>query len=160
MSDTSWTSRAVWSESPYQEPPAKRKAGVVAGFVIAAAAIVLGVYHLRLKRQSERIRLNFATRIAESIKSPDMSMYPDALKEEFECIGSGKEDGGDGYISKDELKDFMASGKFGEMDEKDFNVLYIALDADGDGRVDYLEFCSFLRLCVGNIQKQDNSEEA
>ena len=152
------------SDSPYQEPPGKRKAGVVAGFVITAAAIVLGVvigmYSLRLKRQRERIRLNFATRIAETISSPDISMNPDALKEEFERIDSGKKDGRDGYISKDELKDYMASGKFGEMDEKDFNVLYLALDADGDGKVDYLEFCSFLRLCAGNIKKQDNFEEA
>lgn len=138
------------SESPYQEPPAKIKAGVVAGFVSAAGVVLLGIvvgfYNLRLKRQKERIRVTFATRIAETIKG-DFNMDPDALKEEFKNIDSGKEDGGDGYISKEELRDFMASGKLGIMDQKDFDMLFLALDVDGDGQVDYLEFCSFLKLC-------------
>ena len=154
------------SKSPYQEPPAKIKAGVVAGFIVAAAVVLLGIviglYNLRLKRQRERMRLHFATRIAETIKSPDLIMDPDALKEEFNLIDSGKEGGGDGYISKDELKDFMASGKMGTMDKKDFEMLYLALDADGDGQVDYLEFCSFLNLCAGDIGQEetfnDNNE--
>jgi hypothetical protein len=83
-------------------------------------------------------------------------LTPEALAEEFERIDTGLHDGdgagADGYISREELWDFLSSGKAGEMNQKDFNALFEALDTDGNGKVDFLEFCSFLSMCGEEFQ--------
>ena len=48
--------------------------------------------------------------------------------------------------------EFMSSGKAGAMDEKDFNALFAALDTDGNGEVDFLEFCTYLSVCGQDIK--------
>jgi hypothetical protein len=154
------------SESPYQEPNARLKAGVVAGFCIAGAAVILVIVSLifvrRLKQQKERIKAQFASRIAATIDlgvDANIAMNPDALKAEFQKIDSGADDGGDGYISKDELWAFMSSGKAGTMTKKDFDVLFLTLDDDGNGKVDYLEFINFLSTCGAYVEKEVQNKE-
>lgn len=140
------------SESPYQEPKAKVKADVIAGLVVGAAAILIGIivahFMWRLKEQQKRMKLKFAARIAETIElgaSMDMILSPDALKAEFERIDAGHVK--DGKISKDELWEFMSGGSVGTITENDFEALFRAIDLDKSGSVDFLEFCHFLTLC-------------
>uniref|UniRef100_A0A7S2EWM9 EF-hand domain-containing protein n=1 Tax=Trieres chinensis TaxID=1514140 RepID=A0A7S2EWM9_TRICV len=139
------------SMSPYQEPSASVKGGVIAGFtVLGVALLCIGAYlvHRReMELQSMRIRDRFATRICQnmSLKQSIRQLPPDALAEEFKRIdGEGTLDG---KISRQELWDFISSGKAGEMSESDFNALFVAMDADGNGEVDFLEFCSFMGHC-------------
>eukprot|EP00978_Attheya_sp_CCMP212_P014244 scaffold36212_cov53-Attheya_sp.AAC.2 len=138
------------SESPYQEPNGRVKSGVVAGFSVAAAVVVIALvcamFLHRLKQQKQRIKLNFAARVAETIDlraSTNMALTPDALRKEFEMVDSS----GDGFLSKEDLWAFMSSGKAGTMSEKDFGALFNALDIDKNGQVDFLEFCHFLTVC-------------
>lgn len=154
------------SESPYKEPNARLKAGVVAGFCAAGAAVILAIVILifirRLKQQKERIKAQFASRIAATIDlgvDANIAMNPDALKAEFQKIDSGAADGGNGYISKDELWSFMSSGKAGTMNKKDFDVLFLALDDDGNGKVDYIEFINFLSSCGAYVEKEVQNKQ-
>lgn len=154
------------SESPYKEPNARLKAGVVAGFCIAGAVVILAIVTLmfvrRLKQQKERIKAHFASRIAATIDlgvDANIAMNPDALKAEFQKIDSGVEGGGDGYLSKDELWEFMSSGKAGTITKKDFDVLFLTLDDDGNGKVDYIEFIKFLSACGAYVEREVQKKE-
>jgi hypothetical protein len=141
------------SVSPYQEPDAQLRAGVIAAICVLGAILIiialLFYMQWKLAQQEKRYRANFAARVAETmdLRASVVMLTPEALAEEFERIDTGLHDGGDGYISREELWDFLSSGKAGEMNQKDFNALFEALDTDGNGKVDFLEFCSFLSMC-------------
>jgi len=138
------------SESPYQEPPASLKPGAIAGFVIAGVVllvIVLYLIHLYLvQQQAKRYRTVFAKRIADTInvRGSMRSLSPEALAKEFETIDASVRDG---KISKDELWEFISSGKAGEMEKHDFDALFAAIDLDKNGTVDFLEYCAFMGKC-------------
>jgi hypothetical protein len=51
------------------------------------------------------------------------------------------------YYSITELKAWIDEGKLGNISDKDFNALWSALDIDGSGTVDFVEFCTFLSGC-------------
>jgi len=137
------------SDSPYQEPDGKVKPGVIAGFTIAGfvlmAALLYYVHTIMLKKQKKRIRSKFSARIAETIdvKKSMKSLSPDLLMKEFKKIDADS----NGNVSKEELWTFLSTGKAGDISEKDFNVLWAAIDADHSGSVDYLEFCAYMSLC-------------
>lgn len=135
------------SESPYQEPSASMLPGPIAGFVVLGVAILLtGFYFLHRylhKRQAKRYKTVFAKRIAETIQvnKSIRSMGPEELAEEFKRVDLQTHDG---LITKDDLWEFISSGKAGEISKGDFNALFAAIDADGDGQVDFLAFCAFM----------------
>mmetsp|Transcript_13439 Transcript_13439/g.22877 ORF Transcript_13439/g.22877 Transcript_13439/m.22877 type:complete len:277 (-) Transcript_13439:361-1191(-) len=112
------------SVSPYQEPAAHVKGGVIAGFVVLGVILlVAGLYlvHRHLQaQQAKRYRSVFAGRIADTIqvRSSMRSLTADTLADEFNKIDSGVKDG---KISKEEL------------------------DLDKKGSVDVLEFCACLK---------------
>lgn len=138
------------SESPYVEPSASLKPGVIAIFVISGFVAAVGVLyciHLYLqKKQARRFKTVFAKRIAETVnvRGSARSLSPDALANEFRRIDADVEDG---KLSKEELWDFVSSGKAGEMDRNDFDALFAAIDLDKNGTVDFLEFCAFMGQC-------------
>eukprot|EP00541_Cyclophora_tenuis_P017445 CAMPEP_0116557396 /NCGR_PEP_ID=MMETSP0397-20121206/9217_1 /TAXON_ID=216820 /ORGANISM="Cyclophora tenuis, Strain ECT3854" /LENGTH=314 /DNA_ID=CAMNT_0004082849 /DNA_START=1 /DNA_END=946 /DNA_ORIENTATION=- len=138
------------SVSPYQEPAAHVKGGVIAGFVVLGVILlVAGLYlvHRHLQaQQAKRYRSVFAGRIADTIqvRSSMRSLTADTLADEFNKIDSGVKDG---KISKEELWDFVSSGKAGEMEKHDFDALFAAIDLDKNGSVDFLEFCAFMGKC-------------
>ena len=144
------------STSPYIEPDATIKAGPIAGiivaiFVVVFVGMVLFFQHL-LNQQKERYRTVFASRVAETIQlnktDSKLMLTPEALAKEFQKIDSGLTDGGDGVISKEELWTFISSGKAGNsMNRKDFDALFVAMDVDNNGSVDFLEFCNFMSMC-------------
>ena len=45
-----------------------------------------------------------------------------------------------------------SSGKAGKMDQKDSNALFAALYGDNNGKVDFLEFCTFLGVCGEELE--------
>jgi EF-hand domain pair len=135
------------STSPFQEPKASLKAGALSGFIIAGIVILLAlcfaVHRWLSSRQIKRYKTIFAKRIAEtiSVNKSFRSMEPEELAEEFKKVDLQTEDG---LITKDDLWEFISSGKAGEISESDFNALFAAIDSDGDGQVDFLAFCAFM----------------
>jgi len=138
------------SESPYQEPPASVKPGVIAGFVVAGVvllvAVLYAIHRYLVAQQAQRYRTAFAKRIADTInvQGSVRSLSPEALANEFKQIDSKVQDG---KLSKDELWEFISSGKAGEMEQRDFDALFAAMDLDKSGSVDFLEFCAFMGKC-------------
>jgi hypothetical protein len=135
------------STSPYQEPSASLKGGALSGFIISGIILLLFLFFLVHRwlsnRQIKRYKTIFAKRIAETItvNKSFRSMEPADLAEEFKKVDLQTEDG---LITKDDLWEFISSGKAGEISESDFNALFAAIDTDGDGQVDFLAFCAFM----------------
>ena len=138
------------SESPYQEPPASLKPGVLAGFITAGVVFLCLIFLAILKYlavlQAQRYRTIFARRIAETINvhGSMRALSPEALADEFKRIDA---DIKDGKLSKGELWEFLSDGKAGEIHQKDFDALFAAIDLDSSGSVDFLEFCAFMGKC-------------
>jgi hypothetical protein len=135
------------SESPFQEPDSTTNPGVIAGFLIAGFVIIFAATYMwhrhRMATQADRYRSQFARRIAETVTltSTTRQVTKEALLEEFDRIDNQHKDG---LISKEELWEFVSCGKAGEMDQRDFNALFNAIDLDKNGSVDFLEFCAFM----------------
>jgi Ca2+-binding EF-hand superfamily protein len=136
-------------ESPFQEPDAKLKTGPLVGFVILGLALfcvpMYGLYRYRLGQQVRRIKTCFIQGIAKNINIAPTpgALTHEKLLEEFQHMD--KDNGG--TIEKAELKQWMDEGKVGKISDSDFNVLWSALDIDGSGSVDFIEFCTFLSGC-------------
>eukprot|EP00957_Ditylum_brightwellii_P143795 10956935-Ditylum_brightwellii.AAC.1 len=116
------------------------KDGFVALFVIIGLAVFGAVAYLfhrnAVKKQQERYKAHFVRGIARNISiAPSAGMIPaDKLKAEFDHIDKDK----GGTISKDELKEFVDTGKFGTISDKDFDAMWTAMDVDGSGEVDFV----------------------
>lgn len=154
MNDVSCTT------SPYQEPDAQLKGGFVALIVILGVLVFgAGTFLLHrdiAKKQQRRYKEQFVRGIAKNITISDAAgrVDPDQLKKEFDFIDKDK----GGTISKDELKEFIASGKIGEISDKDVEAMWHAIDIDNSGEVDFVEFISFLGSC-GSAFDQVNKEQ-
>lgn len=149
------------SVSPYQEPDGELKGSIIGG-IAAVCAIVLFlifyVYHRkRVVNEAKRVRQNVAMRIAEQVKmnfnSEELSQ--EALIKEFQNIDSS----GDGVLQKDEVKEFFMSDKVGSITEVGFNAIFAALDNDGNGEVDFVEFVSFLGRCAKEFEERGWSDD-
>jgi hypothetical protein len=143
------------SESPYKEPDASVESGVIAGFTVAGIVLLIGMLYychvMRVKQQERRYKTKFAKRIADtiSLRVSMRQLTPEALASEFKKIDSETQDG---QITKEELWTFLESGKAGELSESDFNALFSAIDLDGNGTVDFLEYCTFMGKCSGEYR--------
>jgi Ca2+-binding EF-hand superfamily protein len=88
-------------------------------------------------------------------------LNPTDLLAEFERIDTGLKGGtSDGFISREELGEFVSSGKAGEMSERDFNLLFDSMDIKGRGKVNFVEFCAFMSSCGKEIQELAKEEKA
>lgn len=150
----------------YLEPDAATKAGPIVGIVSAVFAVLLLVLYFghrhKLAQQKDRLKNMFAKRIVQSLKigdgASDVYFTMEGLQKEFNRIDVGAE-GGDGMISKEELRAFMTSGKIGEVSDSDFETLFGIIDADGSGEVDFVEFAAFMGQIKGDIQSFKEEEE-
>jgi len=139
------------SVSPYQEPEGKLKNGFLAGLICICALVIFlaaYAYHRKLiSDEAKRVRLLVATRIAEklNINFSSKSLTKEALAQQFQSIDSS----GDGVLQKDEIKAFfMDSAEHGSsITESDIDSILAALDSDGNGEIDFVEFVSFLGQC-------------
>jgi len=152
--------------SKYLEPDATVKAGPIVGIVSAVFAVLLAVLYLvhrrAMEKQKERLKNMFAKHVVQSLKigigaSGDFFSM-EALQEEFKHIDVGEE-GGDGVISKAELRAFMTSGKMGKVTDSDFDTLFGIIDADGSGEVDFIEFATFMGEIKDNIKAFGDDED-
>ena len=154
------------TESPYQNPPASMKPGPIAGFTILAivvVAIVGFLLHRRsVKSQKKRLRKKFAQQVAKRVdlRGSVSQLNPTDLLAEFKRIDQSVVGGTtDGFISREELWEFVSSGKAGEISEKDFNLLFDSMDVKGRGKVNFVEFCAFMSSCGDEIHELAKEEK-
>jgi hypothetical protein len=148
------------SESPFQEPSGTVKAGPIVGFVLAGAIFVFfGLYlwyRYKLKQQARRFKKKFARRVVGtmSVRASVSQLPPDALTNEFKRIAHGtKEGGGKGYITREDLWTFVSSEKAGKIEESDFDALFAAMDINDRGKVNFVDFCTFLGQCQDEFRE-------
>ena len=138
-----------FAESPYQEPPATVKGGAIAGFTVAGifllVAVLYDMHHRKMASQKKSIQKRIIRGIAQNITIGNSTgkLDADALLKEFHHLDSDK----GGTISKDEMTEWLKDGKLGEVSKSDFNVMWSAMDMDGNGEVDFIEFSTFLSGC-------------
>lgn len=154
--------------TPYTEETTVN-AGLVAGLTAALAVVVIAtvvfimrrIQERKLAEQRERLKNTFAKHVIEALgigkNASAEALTMEALMEEFKKIDSGIEEGGDGNISKAELKAFMTSGKLGDVSDSDFETLFGIIDADGSGGVDFIEFASFMGEIKSNLENFDDN---
>lgn len=157
------------SISPYQEPEASTKGGVIGG-IVAACAVVLFIaafayYRWRLAQEEKRVRRLVAVKIAQKL---DLSVTTkeitqESISREFQSIDAS----GDGILQKDEVKAYfmgagsamkskrnlMDDGGNGNLTEQEFETIFSVLDVDGSGEVSYVEFVTFLNQCRDEMEK-------
>lgn len=147
------------SVSPYQEPEGKLKNSFVAGLISICALVIFlvaYVYHRKLvSDEAKRVRLLVATRIAEhlNVTFNSKKLTKEALSQQFQSIDSS----GDGVLQKDEIKEFFMDSKHGgSITESDFESIFAALDSDGNGEIDFVEFVAFLNQCKSDTFEDEN----
>lgn len=134
--------------SPYDEGASASGWFIAVMVILCVGVLVILAYWwhtVQIQKQKDRISRQFARRVAETIKveGAHNQLSAEALEEEFKRIDTDHS----GYLSKSELKAFVNSGKIGTMTDSDFNALFAALDVDGNGTVDFTEFCAFMAQC-------------
>jgi len=140
-------------------------AGVIAGITVAVAVVVIAavtyfmqsLHKKKMAAEKERLKNEFARRIVGtfSVGSGGEAITMEKITEEFQRIDSGSE-GGDGRISKTEMKNFITTSDTagGQMKEGDFETLFALIDEDGNGDIDFAEFSAFMGHIKGNIDQQ------
>lgn len=63
-------------------------------------------------------------------------------------------------IDKEELHGFVMTGDAITMSESDFELMFVALDSDGSGNINYTEFVAFINLCVEEFNENGIAQEA
>ena len=126
------------ADSPFDVTPRVKPAMIVL-FVFISVAVVAAAgyaYHrITINSQADRYKELFAKRVAETIKFKG-KITAEALEDEFRRLDKD----GDGELSKEELKSFMGD----KMSSKDFEAMFMAMDIDHSGTVEFAEFCTFL----------------
>jgi len=148
------------------------KPAAVAGFTVLALVVgaAFGYFAWRraMQRKKARYQRLLVRRIAKEIKwNPQASVGPsqEDLVQAFKKIDVSD----DGFIEKEELRAFLSSGSMsGEggsmkaIPDSDLNALFAALDPKERGKVNFLDFCTFLSECdnasevatVGEIDRE------
>mmetsp|Transcript_1390 Transcript_1390/g.1589 ORF Transcript_1390/g.1589 Transcript_1390/m.1589 type:complete len:438 (-) Transcript_1390:57-1370(-) len=150
------------SLSPYQEPGANLKNGVIACIVIGVVLIItaaLYMLHLfTMKKEKEKIRQVLIKGIAggANVGFTQAGLTMDDLVGEFKKIDMND----DGLIQKSELKKYAQSGKFGELSEKDFARMFQIIDKDGSGEIDFIEFVTIIGQCPNKEVTTDANLES
>lgn len=128
--------------------------GAIAGVVVSIAAVLVtvltGVFYRRSLEQQKRYKKRFVQQIARNLSiGPSPGCIPaDQLAKEIEYIGGKK-----GTISKQDLAKWMNDVKLTFLSEKDFDALWHAMDIDGKGGVDAIEFITFLSCCGNEFEE-------
>ena len=65
-------------------------------------------------------------------------------KDLTEMFQKNDDDGnGNGGVDKDEMKKLVEEAGVANMSDRDYDVLFASIDLDGNGTLDFVEFCAF-----------------
>lgn len=131
-------------------------AGVVVGVLVFALVVFLVWHWYRIRRQEKRYKKRFVQQIARNIEigSSPGSIGPEKLSEEILHIGNGK-----GFISKEDLRAWMHDIKMNFISQEDFDALWNAMDINGEGMVNAVDFIVFLSACGPEFDEVYNETE-
>ena len=134
--------------------------GAIAGVAMSAVAFAMFLayfwHRYRMKLQEQRYKKRFVQQIARNIeigRRPG-SISPEKLAEQILHIGEGKD-----VINKKDLSRWMHDIKMDFISEKDFDALWNAIDIDGSGEVDAVEFIVFLSACGPEFERVYEEQE-
>lgn len=129
---------------------------MVIAVTLGSLAVASAIFYNIIRRQKKRYQTRFVEQIVEDIghTGSTLQLGPEELAREFRRIDTSN----DGNIEKEELWNFVSSGKAGIMNRKDFNALFKSMDIDGNGAVNFMEFCSFMTTC-GKTYRQGSSSQ-
>ena len=132
----------------------KVSAGLIVAIVVTPVLVVLILamfYHMhQIKKQEKRMKKRFIQQLARNIEIGESAraISADKLSEAFKHIG-GKQ----GVIGKQDLAKWMNDLHMDFMSEKDFDKLWDAMDMDGTGVVDPIDFFHFLDGCKSQFKE-------
>ena len=132
----------------------------VLGIIVCVVFLVIICYILlvryKLRQQRDRIKKRFVQQIARNIliaPGPG-AIPPQKLVEAVQHIGDE-----DGIILKEDLRCWLSDVKLEFVSPKDFEVLWAAMDINGTGRVDAVEFFIFLGSCGPQFEEVYEDEQ-
>jgi len=109
----------------------------------------------QLKAQLDWNKQQFARRVAQELDiqvGNGKKVTIQALAGEYNRIDKNSDD----LVSRDELKEYIGD----EMNAKDFEVMWTAIDLDNNGTLDFNEFCNFMTEIGAVIGVELDSERA
>jgi hypothetical protein len=124
--------------------------GIVTGAVGFMTLLFSSWHFYKLRQQERRYKERFVQQIARNIEigpSPGL-IPPEKLAEAIAHISKGK-----GCISKEDLRTWIHDIKLDFIAEKDFDALWNAMDVNGSGEVDAIEFIVFMSACGPEFEK-------
>ena len=129
---------------------------MVIAVTLGSFAVASAISYNIIRRQKKRYQTRFVEQIVEDIghKGSTLQLGPEELTREFRRIDTSN----DGNIEKEELWNFVSSGKAGIMNRRDFNALFKSMDIDGNGAVNFMEFCSFMTTCGKTYRRGSSSQ--
>jgi hypothetical protein len=132
-------------------------AGITIGCSLFCVLLLSILFWMQLKKQEKRYKTRFVRQVARNISiapSPGM-ISADKLTEELKHIG-----GEHGRIAKAELKGWLDDKKLGALSDGDFEALWAAMDTEGKGEVDPVEFFVFLSACGPQFEEVYNEQRS
>jgi len=129
---------------------------VTVGSLIFVIFIFTVLYLYKLKQQRHRIKKRFVQQIARNIAiGPSPGSIPaQKLAEQVQHIGDES-----GAITKEALLKWISDVKLEFISKSDFEALWAAMDVDGVGKIDAVEFFVFLSSCGPQFEEVYKEEQ-
>ena len=134
--------------------------GIIAAIAITPVIVMLALavaYHVhRLRVQEQRMKRRFIQQLARNIEIGESAraIPAEKLLEAYKHIG-----GDDGVISKVDLAQWLNDLHMDFMSERDFDRLWGAMDMEGKGTVDTIDFTTFLAECSPQFKQVQKEYE-
>merc|ERR1712147_380134 len=90
-------------------------------------------------RDDDDIRAAAGQGPSDKIMSPEMLEKLDMIKKKFHELDTN----GDGFLSYEELEELLRRGN-PDLDENEIRLIYDEMDEQGDGKIDFHEFCEYV----------------
>jgi len=158
FTEVDWKIRdPVFGKSPYIEPDGILTGGFIAGITIASVIVAFAifgvVYNHGVKAREKRVKSVVAKSIAKVLKfSSPKDLKPDELEKMFNKIDAD----GNGVLTKDEVKGLVEEAGVGDMSDTDYDILFASIDTNGNGTLEFVEFCAFFAAISSDNDSNDD----
>ena len=149
----------VLGTSPYVEPDGVLTGGFIAGVTIASIVVAVAIFSFIYKRgveaREKRVKEAVLKSIAKNMTiTTSEALTPAELENMFKKIDAD----GNGNLSKDEVKELVEEAGVANMSDRDYDVFFGCIDLDGNGTLDFTEFCAFFASMP--VAEDDSFNEA
>ena len=140
------------SISPYQREGPALDAAKVAWFTAAGFFLLIGALVFYFISAIRTVRTSAKAKFARAMATSMESESADELLKLFKEIDFGKDESGDGLVSRDELQAYVDANS--GMSTKEFDALFKSIDTDGSAQIDFMEFCAFYGAMKRTTRKE------